>query len=170
MNLKDFQDKCFAYNPKFTLYYERIGTQEYVYFHDDTLKNMFNSQRNSLYIDKFREALAVWCDGLLLKDRYGIFTQTSSAIPVNSVSSNSPVVYTLPSNNSYPGYYTVGGGGSGGSSSPNGGNGCQFSHPIDYGFETEKKLAISAPQCECGAHKVNSNSHSSWCPIKESNV
>ena len=38
---------------------------------------------------------------------------------------------------------------------------------IDHGFDPGLKITLEA-KCECGAHKVDSTQHSSWCQMKES--
>lgn len=89
-----------------------------------------------------KEAHYIWYDGAVEKDRTGLFiptmhistgTYTYNLTPVNAISVNGSFVW--------PNYNML---------------------PSDH----DVPIIMSIPhiqKCECGAHKVSSNNHSSWC-------
>ncbi len=107
---------------------------------------------NKNYIDKYKIASHIWVDGAVAKDSDNLFTQTSHTI-VNTTTS--PITFTMPSgvpNHMFtlPAGYTV---------IDNIGNW----NPIFLD-------PPPPPKCECGAHKVGSNMHSSWCGLGDHRV
>jgi hypothetical protein len=82
----------------------------------------------------------VWYAGSVIKDRYRLFASPSGQLFIASGS----YAYTLPVSGKY--HFSVGVGGGGGAGS-----------------------GKSPAKCECGAHSVGSNRHSSYCPLDKEN-
>ncbi len=98
---------------------------------------------------KARLASHVWQDGAVIIDSDNLFSQTSHTI-VNTTTS--PITFTMPNVNF---------------------GGHMFTLPAGYtvidNIGNWNPIFLDPPpppKCECGAHKVGSNMHSSWCGIK----
>jgi hypothetical protein len=94
------------------------------------------------FSEKQRLASYIWYDGAVIKDSDGLFSPPAP-LPGGSYFTTYVPTVTISS------------------STPNGGTYTRVDGPVTVTF------GGTPVKCECGANSVGSNSHSSWCGIKE---
>jgi hypothetical protein len=90
-------------------------------------------------------ATAIWQDGEVIKDTDYLFI--SPSMPLYAYPAGG--LFTTP----FSGTFKV--------------NTSTAGSPIEYGAIELTTPYRDPPKCVCGAHKVNSSNHSSWCDIQE---
>lgn len=140
---KEFQDKIWAVDPNYWIA-SWSTIPGYKFSYSDSAKDLFNAATDL----KSYEAAStyVWHNGKVIKDTVGTFIPLVNTAP--------PIAFTIPVHGGYSYHITGGSHGSQGT---------------EYFYRNGELVTadVSSPKCECGAHKVGSNQHSSWCEMKE---
>ena len=109
-------------------------------------------------IEKDKAASHVWfgfssgTNGTIIKDTTGLFIPLNPITTIN-VYPPSGLSMSLPSGFTFAGL-----------------NAGSFI-PADFGYGSlGEEIVIEPTKCECGAHKVGSNQHSSWCQMNKESL